>query len=100
VGVGAGVAINIADINNEAYLGGGGTITAANININALMAEKNSENTLVDTISSEAVSGANGGTVGIAGALAMGVLDVTNRAEIRSGSHVIITGGGAVSYIS
>ena len=45
------------------------------------------------TIGAEAISGASGGKVGIAGSLAINIADSVNEALIKSGAIVTLTGG-------
>ncbi|MBV1747412.1 MAG: DUF4347 domain-containing protein, partial [Desulfomicrobium sp.] len=93
VGVGAGVAINIAKIDNQAYLGGTGTITAQGAVVRAGFASESGESPSRHVLSAEAISGASGGSVGVAGALALNIVDAQSVAAVKSGADVAITGG-------
>jgi hypothetical protein len=95
VGVGAGVAINIAKIDNQAYLGGTGAITAQGVTVVRAGFSGESGETPTDNTFClpRPCPAASGGSVGVAGALALNIVDVQSVAEVKSGADVTITGG-------
>ncbi|MCX5734321.1 MAG: LEPR-XLL domain-containing protein, partial [candidate division NC10 bacterium] len=93
-GVGVAVAINLAHVSNTAYLGGTGAISAHAVAVHAGLTPRAGETPLVQAFSATAVAGATAGSVGVAGALALNVVDATSSAVIQSGATVTITGGG------
>jgi len=103
VGIGAGVAINLAKAQNNATLGvashsvGGLVIAANKLDVALLMADPSSMDTKGDTYLASATSGAGAGKVGIAGSVALNLIDTQSVAKVAAGSTVAITGGGSVS---
>ncbi|MDU4960065.1 MAG: filamentous hemagglutinin N-terminal domain-containing protein [Sporomusaceae bacterium] len=94
VGIGAAVAVNVASAGNQATLGKG-THTAGSLDISATMRDVG-ESGKADTTSTfgvEAASGAGGSSVGIAGSVAVNVVDNSSIASITGGADVTVTGG-------
>ena len=87
VNIGAAVAINYAKIANEAILPAGATVTSNGATIEALM---NSEHEL----GAAATSGAGGGSVSVAGSLA---IDIENIATTALIAGTLTAGTGAVA---
>ena len=85
--IGAAVAINYAKIANEAILPAGATVTSNGATIEALM---NSEHEL----GAAATSGAGGGSVSVAGSLA---IDIENIATTALIAGTLTAGTGAVA---
>ena len=94
VGIGAAIALNVPILKNEAYIGENATISAGGLVVEALMTDVDGDKK--QEFGAEATSGASGKSVGIAGSLALGILDAESSAVIKSGAHVTITGGGDV----
>ena len=89
--VGAAVAINLVSAKNQATIGENAKITAEWLTVEAKRTDVKGDTT--GTIGAEAISGASGGKVGIAGSLALNLADSTNEALIKSGATVTLTGG-------
>src|SRR6185312_2744490 len=98
VGIGAAVAVNKVADSNVARLGdnthtlGGLTIEALKTNI----IKPASTDPRPDVFSTTATSGAGASKVGVAGSLALNLIDSESSARIAGGANVTITGGGAV----
>ncbi|MDP2375510.1 hypothetical protein, partial [Reyranella sp.] len=90
-GVGVAVGINLVNARNEATVGAGATVNAQWLTVEALMTDVGGDTT--STVGADAVSGASGGKIGIAGSLALNIVDNKNLAEIRSGATVTLAGG-------
>ena len=84
-GVGVGVAINIVDRNNQAYLGGATAITAGPITVQVLA-------TTPSSFSAVATSGFGSSDVGIAGSLAINVVVDNDNAYVANGATLTLTG--------
>ncbi|NRB17225.1 MAG: leukotoxin LktA family filamentous adhesin [Rhodobacteraceae bacterium] len=103
VGIGAAVAVNVVKVKNTATLGvashsvGGLTIEALSLDVAKLMANAASTDTATDVFLASATSGAGGSKIGIAGSLALNLIDTQSIAQIRSGATVAITGNGTVT---
>ncbi|MCI0499604.1 MAG: DUF4347 domain-containing protein, partial [Planctomycetales bacterium] len=82
---GVGVAINLVDADNKAYVDGNSNLAAKSISVQALMPS-------VGVFSAEAISGA-GAVVGVAGSLAINIVDNISTAIINSGSTATLSGG-------
>jgi hypothetical protein len=93
VGIGAAVAINVPILKNEAYIGEQRHGQAGGLVVEALMTDVDGDKKQV--FGAEATSGASGKSVGIAGSLAISILDAQSRAAIGSGAQVTLTGGDA-----
>jgi mucin-19 len=91
VNVGVGVAINVVNAVNEAYVGSGSTIDAQWLTIEAKRTEVSGET--AGKIGAEAISGASGGKIGIAGSLALNIAESRNEALIKDGATVTLAGG-------
>ena len=83
-----GVAINVVSALNQATIGTGSTINAEWLTVEAKRTEVKGDTT--GTIGAEAISGASGGKIGIAGSLALNIADSTNEALIKGGSTVTL----------
>ncbi|MCK4626137.1 MAG: hypothetical protein KAV00_12545, partial [Phycisphaerae bacterium] len=90
VGIGVGVAINVADSVTEASIGSGATVTAGGVALSAGISAKRDS---VSTFKAEAVSGAGAQDVGVAGSFALNLVDNPSEAFIASGASVALTGG-------
>ena len=88
--VGAAVAINVVSAVNEATIGEDAKISAKWLTVEAKRTDVKGDTT--GTIGAEAISGASGGKVGIAGSLALNISDSRNEALIKSGAEVTLTG--------
>ena len=103
VGIGAAVAVNVVKTRNDAILGdathnvGGLDISATKLDVAALMADPNSTATRGDVYLTRASSGAGGEKVGVAGSLALNLIDTQSVAQISGASFVTVTGDGAVT---
>ena len=85
VGIGVAVAINIVSTGNNAYLGTG-NLNAEDVAVTALMGvEKvgDDEKERTSTFKTASVSGASSGGVGVAGSVALAVLNNTTSARIN-----------------
>src|SRR5690606_32157643 len=96
VGIGAAVAVNSATVLTDAHIGAA-DVTANGLAVRALMTDVGGDTT--HTFAAEAKAGAGGGKVGIAGALALNLIDVGATAEIRTGAR-IDAGGGDVTLVA
>jgi len=98
VGIGAAVAVNVVHTNNDATLGNG-TTTAGSINISALKFDVaklmvgDPATAVTDTYLASATSGAGSSSVGLAGSLALNLVDTQSQASIAGDAIVTLTGG-------
>ncbi len=90
VGVGAAVAINYAEVVNEASIAGNANVNAGSLALEAVMT---SSGDATHTFSATAMSGAGASDVGVAGALAINIVKNRTEALVKSGAAVIIAGG-------
>lgn len=90
VGIGAAVAVNTATARSEAYIGDA-DIATNGVAVRSLMTNVGGDTT--NTFAAEAKAGAGGGKVGIAGALALNLIDVSSMAGIHAGAAVNAGGG-------
>jgi filamentous hemagglutinin family protein len=90
VGVGAGVAINVAKSRGEARLGNAAH-RGAGIDVTADMTDVSGDET--STFRAEATSGAGSAKIGVAGSLALNVIDHRSTAIIATGADVDAAGG-------
>ena len=81
VGIGAAVALNVPILKNEAYIGHNANVHAGGLVIEALMTDVKGDKT--QNFGAEATSGASGKAVGIAGSLAVSILDARSTAVIE-----------------
>lgn len=106
VGIGAGVSVNVVKAKNKAVLGtgvhtlGGATIEALSLDVAQRIADDMSTDTASDSYKASATSGAGAGKVGIAGSVAINLVDTESNAVMASGANVSITGGGTFSLAS
>ena len=91
-GIGVAVAINVANVGNHAHIGNS-TITADGLAVEALMTNVASEAIDTHTFSAEAMSGAGGKDVGVAGSLAVNLVAVKTDAVISGGANVTLADG-------
>ena len=97
VGIGVAVGINTVTATSHAYIGSNASVTAQGVNVTTGMTDVAGDGSdLVNTFEAEAKSGGGGGKVGIAGSLALNVINVSSTAEIKSNAGVA-AGGGDVS---
>ncbi len=95
VGIGAAVAVNLVKSVNEASIGQNASVSSKGLALEALMTDvKGDGSDLVNTAVAEASAGAGGTSVGIAGALALNLLDNDSTAAIKSGAVVNANSGG------
>jgi hypothetical protein len=103
VGIGAAVSVNVVKVRNDATLGnavhsaGGLDLSATKRDVAAFMANPASTATRTDDFLAKASSGAGGSKVGIAGSVALNLLDTQSVARVSGGATVTVTGGGDVS---
>ncbi|QCB46258.1 leukotoxin LktA family filamentous adhesin [Hydrogenophaga sp. PAMC20947] len=99
IGIGVGVAITTTTNVTEATLGAGTNVSqAGDVNISAA-SRQNRGAGFEKTMSAEAISGASGGKVAVAGALALVVNDNTTRASIEEGA-TLGAAGTEVGHVS
>ena len=102
VNLGAGVALNIVDVDNSAIIENGADINAAGdieVSISASEAEEeddegNSETNSSSTFQAGAIAGAGQGNFSLAGAVGINVVNVDAIAEIQGNADVSTTNGG------
>lgn len=103
VGIGAAVAVNVVKTRNDATLGdathsvGGLDISATKLDVEALMADPNSTATRSDVYLTRSSSGAGGSKVGVAGSLALNLIDTQSVAQISGAALISVTGDGVVT---
>ncbi|GGD47721.1 leukotoxin LktA family filamentous adhesin [Sinisalibacter lacisalsi] len=103
VGIGAAVAVNVVKVRNDATLGdaahstGGVTLSASKLDVADFMANPASTATRGDVFLAKASSGAGASKVGVAGSVALNLIDTQSVARISGGATVTLTGGGNVS---
>ena len=93
VGVGVAIGLNFAVSESLAYVGSNATIDAVGVTIESLMTDVDDDS--VSESSAEATSGAGSDKVGVAGGLALNIVENRAEAMIKSGAAVD-AGGGAV----
>ncbi|RZI65243.1 MAG: leukotoxin LktA family filamentous adhesin, partial [Variovorax sp.] len=94
VGVGAAVSVNRVTSIADATIGGQAVIASNGLSLSAGMTDVAGDAT--HTVSTEAAAGAGGSKVGVAGALALNLIDARSQALVRSGATVD-AGSGAVA---
>ena len=108
VGIGAAVSINLVKSSNQALLGDGAgpngiAVHAGSVTLSALKSDLSSSANpappRTDQYLASATAGAGSGKVGIAGSLALNLIDTESLAQIRQGAHVTIVPGdtGAIN---
>ena len=90
--IGAAVALTLANVTNRAVVPGTLTITARDLTVAATVTADGADTTA--TMGAQAVSGAGGGKISVAGSFALAVVNHTTRAAIEG--TVVLTGGDAV----
>ncbi|QTV78938.1 hypothetical protein [Microbacterium sp. NIBRBAC000506063] len=98
VGIGAGVALVLSRVVNQATVPAGLTVSAGSLVVSATVAEQDGDD--VSTVTATATSGA-GGDVGIAGSVAIAIIDHDTLAAIAglvqlSGGDVAVTAASAI----
>lgn len=102
VGIGAAVSINLVKASNQALLGDGTgpngiEVHAGSVTLSALKSDLDSSTVpapgRTDQYVASATAGAGSGKVGIAGSLALNLIDTESLAQIRPGAHVTIVPG-------
>ncbi len=100
VGIGAAVAINKSDVVNQASLGNPDadgattTVNADGVTVEAVMTNVAAESTDRHTTEAKAKSGAAGGDVGVAGSLALNMVNLSTAATIDGDADVNLQDGG------
>ena len=93
IAIGAAVAVNYDPAINEATIATGDTITAKGVTLSAINTGANSP---TDAFTATTQSGAGGGKIGIAGSVAINIVNDTTEALI-SPSAAVNAGGGDVT---
>jgi hypothetical protein len=94
VGIGAGVSVNLVKSVNEASIGQNATVTAKGVTLEALMTPIGSGGSdVTNTLDAEAISGAGSSKVGLAGSLALNIIDTSSEALVKTGASVNALGG-------
>ena len=93
IAIGAAVAVNYDPAINEATIATGDTITAEGVTLSAINTGANSP---TDAFTATTQSGAGGGKIGIAGSVAINIVNDTTEALI-SPSAAVNAGGGDVT---
>jgi mucin-19 len=91
VNIGAAVAINLVNAVNEAYIGEDAEVQAQWVTVEAKRTEVAGRTS--GTVGAEAISGASGGKIGIAGSVALNISQNTSEARIKDGAQVTLLGG-------
>src|SRR5262249_15820860 len=94
VTVGVGVAVNLANVVNEAGVQGGAVVTSTGFAADA--SETNVAGDTTNSFAAETTAGASGGQVGVAGSVAIDIVNVDTTGGIRSGG-IVNAGTGDVS---
>jgi len=90
--VGVAVAINVADMTNEASIGTGSTISADGLTLRATMKDLAGDAPDTHRFGATSLSGASGGDIGVAGSVAINVATTDTIARVGSGSSVTLNG--------
>ncbi|MBW8848911.1 MAG: hypothetical protein JF607_28635, partial [Burkholderiales bacterium] len=99
--VGAAVAVNYAAATNEALVGSGVAITADGLQLGATMTNVGGDTT--HTTLASAKSGAGGGDIGVAGSVAINIVNEDTKAQMAGGATATLAGadsGGALQAIT
>jgi hypothetical protein len=105
IGVGAAVAVNLVRGEGIARLGvanhgaGGAVIEAVKLDVETLLAG-GAAGPRTDVFEAITISGAGASNVGIAGSVALNLLDTSSDARLAAGTTLAVTGGGAVDLAS
>jgi len=94
-GVGIGIAINKASVTNTAFVGADATVQSAGLSVQALMKD-GGDNPTANRFTAEASSGAGAAKVGVAGSLAINLVNNKTEALAKSGSVIDINTGDIV----
>ena len=92
--IGAGVAINLANVTNEAVVESGAFVVSNGLTADASMTDVSGDTT--SRFGAESTSGAGGGSIGVAGSVSINIVNVNTSAAIRTTGSVN-AGGGDVS---
>ncbi|WP_380052864.1 leukotoxin LktA family filamentous adhesin [Falsihalocynthiibacter sp. SS001] len=98
IGIGAAVSVNVVKSKNDAILGvathdtGGLNIAALKLDVAKSMADSTNTDTKSDSYIASATSGAGGSKVGIAGSVAINLIDTQSVAQVASGATVAASG--------
>ena len=98
VGIGAAVSVNVVHAKNDATIGNS-SVNADSVNVTAIKLDVAklvagvSADAVGDTYLSSAKSGAGGSNVGLAGSLALNLVDTQSQATIAGGATVTLVGG-------
>lgn len=98
VGIGAAVAVNhisaltVARLGAAAHSLGGLTVEALSLDIAAFRDDAFSSESRTDIYEASATSGAGGSTVGVAGSLALNLIDTEKSATVANGASLTFTG--------
>ncbi len=95
VGVGAAVALNVANVTNRAAIEEDAIVAAAGATIESKMVSD-----ATSDFNADATSGAGSGNVGVAGSLGINVANTNNEAVIVTGADVTITGDNDITLTS
>ena len=108
VGIGAGLAVNKVKLVNEASIGVGASVIARSLTLNAIVLTVGSDDTHAFEASAKAGASDGSGTLGVAGAFALNLVDAKTLAVIHGDQApgpdptpdpgVAIVGAGAVSF--
>ena len=97
VGIGAAVAVNVVRSAADALVGRNASIRAKGLSLSAGMSDAAGDGSdLVHTTLAKATSGAGSSAVGLAGSLALNLVDTSSRALVQDGASVD-AGQGAVA---
>ena len=92
VGVGAAVALNLANVGDMATIGSNTTISAQSLTVGATM-HQDAGVPETNTFGASATSGAAAGDISVAGSVAIDLVTDASKALIGTGSSVTIGGG-------
>ena len=92
--IGAAVALNVANVTNNATIGSSDIISAHGVNVTALEASGE-----VNDFTSQGLGVANGKQVGVAGSVGINVITVNTQASIGAGTQLKSFGGLAVEIV-
>ena len=94
VGVGAAVAVNTVDVTNHAVVDDNSIVDAPGLTLSALM--KDVDGDAIHTFSADTVSGAGDGDIGVAGSVAIELVNTDTQATLRQGTDITLAGSPLV----
>jgi len=98
VGIGAAVAVNVVRSATEAVIGQNAMLNTKGMGLNAGMTDIQGDGSdLVHTTLAQATSGAGSSAVGLAGSLALNLVDTSSRAAVEGGTTKVDAKGGDVA---